>query len=496
MKNKITLLNIGTSLIMQIVSIISAFIIPRLILTTFGSSSNGLISSISQFLSYISLIEGGITGVILANLYKPLVLGDTKRLSSILVTAKYFYQKIGIIFLGYSIVIGFIYPLVIDTGYNYWYVFILVLILSISLMLEYMFSITYTTLLNADKKVYLISITHSVLTIINIILTLVVVKFYPDIIILKLANVLLFALKPLVYKIYIKKYFSINWKVLRDNDLIKQRWNGFAINVAFFIHTSTDITLLTIFSDLKSISVYSIYFLVVSKISVLLHSITSGFQPVIGQTYAINDKKNLNEKMDLYEFIIIFIVGILFTMTGLLITPFVMIYTKEIIDANYYQPIFSIFLVLSEAIYLLRIPHVSLAYSANKFKEITIPAYIETIINIVISIILIKRIGLVGIAIGTLCGMIYRGVFHVYFTSKLLPSRPQKNFYKKMIIVLIPCILNIFICIYFFPFTEYTIKTWIVHAIIYGLICIINYLIICVVFFKKELIFIRNYIKK
>ena len=72
-KNKITLLNIVATLIMQIVSVISALIVPRLILETFGSNANGLVSSISQFLNYITLVEGGITGVISANLYKPLV---------------------------------------------------------------------------------------------------------------------------------------------------------------------------------------------------------------------------------------------------------------------------------------------------------------------------------------------------------------------------------------------------------------------------------------
>ena len=86
-KNRVTLLNVAASLFMQIASVISALIVPRLILETFGSSTNGLVSSISQFLNYITLVEGGITGVISANLYKPLVDGDNKKLSSVLTTA-------------------------------------------------------------------------------------------------------------------------------------------------------------------------------------------------------------------------------------------------------------------------------------------------------------------------------------------------------------------------------------------------------------------------
>ena len=78
MKNKVTLWNMVTALFLQVVTTISGFIIPKIILSYFGSEVNGLVSSINQFLSYISLIEGGITGVVAANLYRPIVDKDDK----------------------------------------------------------------------------------------------------------------------------------------------------------------------------------------------------------------------------------------------------------------------------------------------------------------------------------------------------------------------------------------------------------------------------------
>lgn len=493
-KNKITLLNIVATLIMQIVSVISALIVPRLILETFGSNANGLVSSISQFLNYITLVEGGITGVISANLYKPLVEHDNKKLSSVLTTARSFYRKIGIVFIGYSIIVGLFYPLFVDTNYEYWYVFFLTLILSTGLMLQYMFSLTYVTLLNADKKVYLVSFTVALLTFINIVLTLVVVKLYPDLITLKLANAILFAIQPLYYGYYIKKHYSIDWKSDKDNKLISQRWNGFAINLAFFIHTSTDVTLLTLFADLKTVSVYSVYYLIVSKISIVLHSLVSGIEPTIGQAYALGDEKQLNEKLDLYEFVVLISVILLFSLTGMLITPFVMIYTSGITDTNYYQQVFGVVLVLAESMYLLRSPHVSLAYAANKFKEITVPAYIEALINIIVSVVLMQKLGLIGIALGTLIGMIYRGVFHVHFTSKLIPSRSQSTFYRKLFLLLLPCFIGCIGCFKLFPITDFHILPWIQHAVIYGLICGAILLIISFVFFKREVTALMNYI--
>ena len=64
-KNLDKMLEIAKVLTLQVVTVISGFIIPKIILTNFGSSVNGLVSSLNQFLSYITLIEGGITGVVL-----------------------------------------------------------------------------------------------------------------------------------------------------------------------------------------------------------------------------------------------------------------------------------------------------------------------------------------------------------------------------------------------------------------------------------------------
>ena len=54
MKKKL-LLNTITSLILQVVVVISGFILPRIRLAYLGSDVNGLIQSITQFLSVISL---------------------------------------------------------------------------------------------------------------------------------------------------------------------------------------------------------------------------------------------------------------------------------------------------------------------------------------------------------------------------------------------------------------------------------------------------------
>ena len=309
-------------------------------------------------------------------------------------------------------------------------------------------------------------------------------------------NAVLFTMQPIIYGIYIKNTYKIDWKAKKDDSLIKERWNGFSVNLAFFIHSCTDISILTFMNELEMISVYSVYSLVVVKLNILINSIVTNIEPIIGHAYAKGNKKELNEKLDLFEFAILALVGFIYTITGLMITPFVMIYTSNVTDADYYQPLFGVIIVIAEALYLIKAPHVSLAYSANKFKEITVPTYIEAAINIVVSILLVGKLGLIGVAIGTAAAMLYRLIFQVFFTSKILTERRQIRYYKKFLLIIIASLIGVLICRGVFPLKEYILVNWIVYAILYVFIIGAIYIIVGYIFFKKECIFLYNYIRK
>ena len=495
MRNKVTLLNMISGLLLQLCTLINGFVIPKIILSYFGSEVNGLVSSLNQFLSYITLVEGGITGVIVANLYKPLVEKDNNKLSSVLVTSDKFYKKIGFLFVGYSVILGVLYPIIFKTEYSFAYVFSLTLILSMNLLIQYMFSLTLKSVLTADKKSYIVNFTQMAITITNIFLALFSVVIYPSIHVLKLISGCLFILQPVVFGKYINKNYQVDWNAKPDNSLIKERWSGFAINLAAFIHNSTDVSVLTIFTNFKTVSIYSVYCLVSNGLKQLINACTSGISATVGQAYARHDFNEVNKKMDLYEYIVFMLVFFLFTVAALLITPFVQIYTKDIADTNYYQPAFGILLLISEALYLIKLPHMNLSYSANKFKEITIPSFIEAGLNIIISVILVSKFGLIGVTIGTIVGMTFRTIFHVYFTSKLIP-RPQIIFYKKFFLFSVSAVLGFLICYKLIPITNLSVLEWIIHAVIYSAIIGGIYFLISIVFFRSELKFFAKYLKR
>ena len=196
-RTKNAILNIAFSLILQIVSFARGLILPRVIIPAYGSDANGLISSITQFLAYISLLEAGVGSIFRTSLYKPLAKGDMDGISGIINEHKRFYRKIGIIFVFYVIALCAFYPLIAKTDVSQPYIVSLILILSVSTFTEYFVSLPYSSLLSADQKIRICYIVSIVYTITNILVSLFWIGLKADIRLIYLSMCVIGLLRPM-----------------------------------------------------------------------------------------------------------------------------------------------------------------------------------------------------------------------------------------------------------------------------------------------------------
>jgi O-antigen/teichoic acid export membrane protein len=163
-------------------------------------------------------------------------------------------------------------------------------------------------------------------------------------------------------------------------------------------------------------------------------SISQAIVPSFGKTIASGDQNAMHSVFDKFEFVIYFVSTVLFTCGMILITPFVDLYTMDIHDADYHQNAFGVILTIAEMIYCIRDPYVAVSYSAGHFKQISKYAYIEAIMNIVLSLILVFRFGLIGIAAGTLLSMLYRMIAHIYYMKKNIMYRGYRKAVKAFLV--------------------------------------------------------------
>ena len=250
-------------------------------------------------------------------------------------------------------------------------------------------------------------------------------------------------IRPIILCIYTRCHYKLDQHVVSDNSYIKQRWDAFGQGIAFFLHSKTDIFVLTIFTSFTDVSIYGVYAIVTRGLANLLNSVEKVIRSAFGNIIANNEKKNLQKSFDSYLSLMHILVTVLFATATVTVFPFVKLYTSKVTDANYIQPVFGIIIIAAEALYCLRLPYYSIIYAAGKFKETNKSAYIEAGINIVVSVALVYKLGLIGVAIGTFAAMLYRSIAFIVYLSKNILELSIKYQIKRYVITVIAYVLGV-----------------------------------------------------
>lgn len=490
MNNKRLTLNTFCSLLYEIVVIVSGFVLPRLILLAYGSEVNGILNSIAQFLGIITFLKMGVGAVVQSALYKPLAENDYDNTSKIVVSAQKFFRKIGYILLIYVVILIPVYPFITNSGFSWIYSATLILAISISSFAQYFFGVTDRLLLTADQRGYIQYNAQTITLALNTIACIILIKLGASIHMVKLTTSLIYLLRPIYLRWYINKHYKINRKIKYDDDPIKQKWNGFSQHFAAVVSEEIDVILLTLFASYSIVSIYSIYFLFIYGITQFVMTTVSGLESFWGNMLAKNEYKSLNKSFEIVEIITHIGVTILFVTAGITIASFVSVYTKGLIDASkYYLPLFGLLLTIAYASQCLRVPYYNMIKAAGHYKETQRGAFISMAINIILSIILVFKFNLVGVAIGTLVAMLYHTIYFAWYLRRNIIRRSFKYFVKHLIIDIIVGVICYLISRYIFM-SDNSYIAWCIYTLKIVAIVITISIIVNLVFYYKEMILI------
>lgn len=435
--------NTAASLIAQITTLVCGFILPRLFLQHYGSEVNGLVNSISQFLSVIAFLELGVGAVVQSSLYKPLAEKDNQQISKVMVSANKFFQRLARILLVYVISLMIIYPYIANQNFGFIYTATLIAAISISSFAQYYFGIVNSLLLNADQRGYIQYNAQTVTIILNTIVCAIMISMNGTIQVVKLVTSIIYLARPIILQIYVNNHYKINWKIKYTQEPIKQKWNGVAQHVASVVLDGTDTIVLTVFSTLSNVSIYSVYFLVVKGVKTLFLSVTNGIQALIGELWAKQELDQLKSFFGWIEWLIHTGTTYVFSCTAALIVPFIQVYTLGIRDANYIQPTFAILLTLANAMHCLRLPYNIMVLAAGHYKQTQRNYIVAAILNIVVSVLTVKIWGLIGVAIGTLVAMTYQTIWLAIYDSRHFIYWPLKKVIRQFLVDIISSFLII-----------------------------------------------------
>lgn len=479
-------LNTIFGILYQISLVLVNIFLPRFFLKYYGSNVNGLVSSITQFLSFINIADMGIGAVVSSALYKPLAEKDYSKINGILAFSRKFFRIVGLILIGYVLLLTFLYPLIVAKSFSFLFTVTLLWAMCLSQFGQFFVGITYSLLLNADQKSYVQLIINMFTVILNAIVSILIMRAGVSIQIVKLSTSLIFLLRPVYLYFYVKKHYDIDNNAKPNGKLIPQKRGGIIQHISYTVYQNTDIVVLTLFSSLANVSIYSVYVLVNNGLKSLITALTTGFMAMFGNMLAKNERKKLYDSFELYDWIIHTICSLIYTLSGILIVPFILTYTRGILDANYNVPIFALLITLSYACNTIRESMFVLIKAAGHYEQTQIASLFEAIINIFVSIIFVFKFGLIGVAVGTLTATCFFLLYEVFYLSKHIVTRTMKKFFHQILVDIISVIL-ILIFTSWIHINEYSYIVWARNAILAFIISVVLVFLINIIFYKNNI---------
>jgi O-antigen/teichoic acid export membrane protein len=450
MKSKGIFGNVSGSLVMQMVNIITNLILPPLIIREYGSQMNGLVSTVTQIISYISLVGAGLSVSTTQSLYKPLAENDNKTISGMMKASGNMFNKVGWAFVFIATGVALLYPLFIECEMPYLSVVLLMLVMSISGAMEFFATGRYRSLLQADRRIYVYSLIQAGCLLFSTLLAIFSIKLGLSILWTQFFISIVYVLRAACLSLYVKRnYPFINKDEKPINECIAKRKDAMYHQLIGLIVTGSQSILLSIFVGLEAASIYAVYNVVFSGLQSICVQISNAVVPYLGRSYALNKEGDIKRKYDAFELVFFAFITVVFSIAFVMFDSFIRLYTKGA-DINYEDSLLVVMFVTRGFASTFRLPSQGMINAAGFFAETKKAATIEAGICIITELIAVQFIGIYGIMLGNLLALVWRGFEMIIYTNRHIIIRKVSPSIMRVIessicIVLIYVIGNHFI---------------------------------------------------
>lgn len=473
-KTKAAFFTFSLSIVNSLAVTIFNLIYNQYLIRIYGSTINGLISTLTQFVSLFAIIEGGFTTAAVVATYSPIVKKEFDKLNDILYTVKMTYYKLGgLITLG-VLIAGSIYIKFIDSPFSYLQTYTM-LIISVTAVASSMCLLSkHSILLQGDNKEYILVACSLLAKTLTWILSMVLIVNGVHVIWVYSVNVLNVLVNVAFVQVYERKHFPYaTYKGKFDKNLIKGTGDVLFQKIANTIFTSTDLVLISLCISLASASVYNLYYQIYRAILTFLSSAAQAPFNSFGQLASdTNGHKRMIDTFNLYQHLILVMSTIMLTITGVLIIPFVQIYTVGVRDVNYVNEGLAVLFFLQIFMQIINRPFGTILNATGNFRIQNIQCAVAAALNLIVSVVLIPLIGIHSIVLGSVVGT---GVILVANICQAYRWVVKENPFNVIKNILINCILGIMCISISFKLslnpTNYI--QWVSYAIIVTLVVLV-----------------------
>lgn len=423
--NKKNLKNLVYSFIGQLAVLGLALVVPRFILTGYGSDTNGLLSTVGQIIAYLSLLEAGIGQATRNELYKYLHgdVSDKNGISSVMSISRKTYRKMTVVYALLVAVLALVLPFAIKTDLSKPTVFFVILIEGASSVVSFFFVQDQISLLIADGRQYVNSNIEILFKSLIYIIKIVMAVLGVNIILMEAGFFVATVIKILIYKAYMKRHYGwLDYSPADNKGRLKDRGAYIITEVAWTVFSSTDMIVISIFCSTKSSSVYAVYYMVFLVISKLADAVFTSLKFNLGQTFH-DDHERYKTTHDLFNTAFFGVVSALLAVAYYLCVPFVTLYTVGISDAEYIDNALPLGFCLIILLSWSRMVPEHLVGVAGLAKKLCVVSVVEVAANIILSVVLVNSLGIRGVLYATAAALPLKVIYCNYLADKVILKR-------------------------------------------------------------------------
>lgn len=441
-RNKLMVLNGVVVFVMMIANAVLGMVEISLFISKYGPSINGLIQTGNQVLSYLSLIEAGISAAFLYKMYEPLAKGKKDELSGLYTGFQKSMSQTVIKMLVISILICMIYPLFINTGTSYLLMVAIFILLSLKVILPYKVTMVPKYMLIVKEQKYKAEFISGFCRILTYSIEIMLLKYFnfPLLVVLSV-GVVIALLSGLIFKYVMNSVYrdTLDLTATPNHAPKKMSKDILAHNLSAMVFNSTDNIIISAFGSLSMVTIYSSYNMVLGQVVELATKFLDGATASFGIKIANKDTNSYGlyrEMLSSGYWMSTIITSVFFVM----INDFVYLWIGDRFILNKFDvALFTIIMlcgIVSPCIQVVR-------NASGLYKESRDFTIMQSVLNLVLSIILVPKMGITGALIGT---TIARVVITMPFNYSLVAKSVFPEFKSKSYeLIIVPILLFVMI---------------------------------------------------
>lgn len=489
MRTERALKNISINILYQIVIVILGFISRKVFLDNLGTEYLGVNGLLGNVLSAMVLIESGFGISIVYNLYKPLAENNKEQIIALIQLYKKVYFILASILLLISISLYPFLENLIKSDGNVPYLGVVYIIFVSKSIASYIYQNKWA-LINADQRGYKLTKNNIIFQVVSLSGKIIILKVTQNYIAYLLIEFILFIMQNyigarIVNKLYPYLKTKEKYKIDADvrTNIVSNVKAMFIQNIGSYAIYSTDNILISYLISVSTVGLYSNYSLITDQLNSLVSQFVGGISNSVGNLIATE-----NEEKSYFIFRITFMISFwIYSVSSIFLFNLLEPFINWWLGTGYLLNKLTFWIIIIN-FYIsgMRKTITIFKDKAGLFAQDKYVAIIEGIINLVVSIYLGKRIGLVGIFLGTSISFLVtsfwnqpRILFKYYFTKQSV-FKYMITYIKYIFLTILVGMLTQYICKFII------LKNSFLGLVVNGFICILIPSSIYYILFKQS----------